>query len=132
MKIAVATDGNTLTSRVAGEFAKSAYLLIVDMETMDFEAFAHDLEQDELGLDLARLVKEHDCEALITGLIEGEPFELLAAEQITRYRGAGYTAEEALDLMEKLQLEIICDYEGSMEHFFHGHACGAGCDGEEH
>ncbi|HHY59461.1 MAG TPA: hypothetical protein GX504_02490 [Clostridia bacterium] len=131
MKIAVATDGKTLTSRVAGEFTQCTHLLIVDMETMAFEAFEHDRVRDEEGLALAQLVVRHDCEALITGRIEGEPFELLAAEQITRYYGAGYTAAEALDLMEKLQLEIICDYEGSPDHL-HGLSCEGACEGVEH
>lgn len=131
MKIAVATLGNTLTSRVAGEFVKCTHLLIVDVETMSFQVFEHDPEKDEEGLALAKLVKDHNCEALIIGLIEGEPFELLAAEQITRYYGAGYTAEEALDLMERMELEIICDYVGSPPHL-HDHACDDTGEGVEH
>lgn len=130
MKIAVATDGNSLVSPVAQEFVKSTHLLIVDMESMDFQAFENDGQKDETGLEMAKIVKEYDCEAVITGHIEGEAFELLAGEQITRYNGAGYTAEEALNLMEKLQLELISDYNGSVG-AFHGHSCGGSCDCEE-
>lgn len=133
MKIAVATDGNTLTSRVAQEFAKSTYLLIVDMESLDFQAFENDQPKDETGLEMAKIIREYDCEAVITGQIEGEAFEFLADEQITRYNGAGYTAGEALDMMEKLQLDLISDYEGSAG-ISHGHSCGGscGCQEDEH
>jgi predicted Fe-Mo cluster-binding NifX family protein len=136
MKIAVATNGNTLTSPVAQEFEQSTHLLIVDMVDLSFKAFENREQEQGSGMEMARTIKEYDCEAVITGSIQEPAFELLAGEQITRYRGAGVTAQEALEMMERLQLELISDYAGNMgrphEHGHgHGHSCGGSCDCDE-
>ena len=38
MKICVTADGNTLESNIDPRFGRCAYFLIVDLETMEFEA----------------------------------------------------------------------------------------------
>jgi len=39
MKVAVTSQGDTLDSQVDPRFGRAAYILIVDTETLEFEAF---------------------------------------------------------------------------------------------
>ncbi len=72
------------------------------------------------GNDLTSMV-EHDCEAVISGELESVVFDFIADSCITRYNGAGYPADIALDLMEKRELKLIRNPKGSDE-----------CDGSHH
>ena len=130
MKIAISTNGNTLESQVAEEFEKSTYLIIVDVDDFSIEVFENDPQRSGSGLEMVRIIKEFDCEALITGSIERVAFEPLVEEQITRYLGVGFTAKEALTMMEKYRLEIIRDYKGSLG-ILHKHPHGGSCDCNE-
>lgn len=105
-------------------------MLIVNMDDLSFEAFENKEQEKGSGMEMARTIKEYDCEAIITGSIQEQAFEFLAGEQITRYKGAGIAAKEALEMMEKLQLELISDYAGNVgKAHEHGHSCGGGSCG---
>jgi predicted Fe-Mo cluster-binding NifX family protein len=112
MNIAVTTNGSTLDSKIFCEFAKTPYLLIVDVDTMTCTPIVHICASgsDE---DLARLVLEHRCEAVITGKLSEEAFELLADDGVTRYIAADMSALAALEAMERLELELIRNPDGS-------------------
>ncbi|NLM20794.1 MAG: hypothetical protein GX207_03500 [Peptococcaceae bacterium] len=130
MLIAVAANGDTLEHRVAKRFEDSTYLLIVNMEDMSLEVFKNHNAGTGSGIDMARIITEKDCEAVITGSIKREAFEELLTMQVTRYNGADYTAREALDLMEKYRLDLICYYEGEDPDFHILHR--GSCDCSDH
>ena len=114
MNIAVTAAGESLNSRVFGEFAQTPYLLIVNMETMRCTALPHEPKE---GSDqaLAQAILEHDCEAVITGSIGEQAFTMLADKAVTRYRGTGMTAAYALEAMENRELSLIRNPEGTDE-----------------
>jgi predicted Fe-Mo cluster-binding NifX family protein len=107
MKIAVATNGETLENLVPEIFEESPCLLIVETDDMSYSVYQNQEDPKSLGLNLAQFIIEQDCEALISGSIESPAFEVLSGAQITRYFGAAYSAIDALDLMEDYQLEHI-------------------------
>lgn len=115
MKIAVATNGETLEDMIVEEFEESTHLLIVETDDLSFEIHKNNIEKDKVGLGMTNIVKESDCEALIIGNIEQPAFELLADAQITRYRGAGYSAKDALVMMDNNRLQLIRNFKGGDE-----------------
>ncbi len=112
MNIAVPTVDSTLESAVFCEFAKTPWLLIVDVEKMTCTAIAHSCAAGS-DRELARIVLKHRCEALITGKLDEGAFDVLADEGVTRcYLAEGMSAQAALYAMEKRQLELIRNPDG--------------------
>jgi len=114
MNIAVTAAGETLNSLVFGEFARTPFLLVVNMETMGCTAIPHDPKEGS-DLALARAIIEYNCEAVITGQLGEDAFKILADEAVTRYAGTGMTAAYALEAMENRELELIRNANGSNE-----------------
>ena len=112
MNIAVTTVDPTLESAVFCEFAKTPWLLIVNVEKMTCTVIAHSCAAGS-HRELARIVLEHRCEAVITGKLDEGAFDVLADEGVTRYLAEGMSARAALDAMEKRQLELIRNPDGS-------------------
>jgi predicted Fe-Mo cluster-binding NifX family protein len=133
MNIAVTTAADTLDSPVFGDFALAPFLLVVNMETMQYTAIPH---TPALGSDvaMARAVIAHDCEAVITGKLGEEAFKVLADEAVTRYRGTGMTAVYALEVMENRELEYIRNADGTdaCESSHHGLKEMQVCSGHDH
>lgn len=117
-------------------FAGSPYLLILDADTGDLvhsETFPEDGEAD-----MARLVLQWKCEGIVCGLLEKEPFDILALEGfVTRYDGTGMTISEALEKMNGYELNYISDHLGGTgcptDAHDHGTFCGGDHDhGHDH
>ncbi len=117
MKISVAIS-NTKDYMIPQELNQARYLVIVDVDKM---AIISTIQGEESNRDVffAEQTVKWDCEAIISGQIEMEAFEVLAKNCVSRFQGSGFNAMEAVDLMEKYRLPIIRDYEG-----------GNGCKGE--
>ncbi|NLL38230.1 MAG: hypothetical protein GX254_01400 [Clostridiales bacterium] len=127
MNIAVACDGRGLSDLVSEHFASCKYLLVVDMDTMSVKAIENIYDKE--GTELARIVNEHSCEAVITGQLTPEAFDILADEHVTRYRGNGMTADKALMAMERQGLRLIKNADGTDEcQVEHGHGTNACSD----
>ncbi len=118
MYIAAMTEGPGADGIVAPVFADAGYLLILDGETGEVTASYARGGMDDC--DLAGKIVEHDCEAVLCGPIEEDPFIIIADEGcVTRYQAGGLTAREALRRMNAYQLEMIPDFIG-------GTGCGSG------
>lgn len=111
MKIAISADGPNLDSPVFKEFMSAPFLLIVNMETMHCESIAH-VPAPGSDQQLAMLVLEHRCEALITGELRTEAFNILANDHVTRFNGVGLSAKAALKAMEDRELQLIRNPDG--------------------
>lgn len=122
MNIAIAVDGDLIGSQVSEQFECCKSLLIVNAETMAVTVIPNsDATEDIAGEQLAQKVLEHDCEAVITGLIRSVAFELLAGAGVTRFLGTKYDGAMALVFMHANKLELIRDANG-----------GASCGGSHH
>lgn len=133
MNIAVTTAADTLDSPVFGDFALAPFLLVVNMETMQYAAIPHTPAPGS-DVAMARAVIAHDCEAVITGKLGEKAFKVLADEAVTRYRGTGMTAVYALEVMENRQLEYIRNAHGTdtCESSHHGLKELQVCSGHDH
>lgn len=122
MYIGIASESNDLSGMVAEQFKDCKFLLIVEVE--DHYAgdpgeitgvTAIENKQSDSGMELAGELVSHDCEAVITGKFESAVFDFIADSCITRYNGAGYPGDTALDLMERRELKLIRNMEGTDE-----------------
>ncbi|MGE4560423.1 MAG: NifB/NifX family molybdenum-iron cluster-binding protein [Desulfobulbus sp.] len=112
MNIAVTTTGPTLESAISEEFAQTPYILVVDVDSMACTPIEHAISTDS-DRDLARTVLAHRCEAVITGKLAEAAFDILADDGVTRYQARNMSAREALDAMERRQLDLIRNSDGS-------------------
>ncbi|MCI7262462.1 MAG: NifB/NifX family molybdenum-iron cluster-binding protein [Otoolea sp.] len=129
MKIAIAADTQEIDGLVPATFKESPFLMIIDADK--HEIFHIYGKQDPENLVFAKKIVEHDCEAVICGPIEKEPFEIIAGAGVTRYLGSGHTVQKAYSYMNRYQLELIRDYIGGPGAGGHSHSGACEC-GEEH
>jgi predicted Fe-Mo cluster-binding NifX family protein len=113
MYIAVAAEGKSLRSKVSNEFSSCKYLLIVNMDSMEIDAVAN--SGDLKGKYLASKAVANNCEAVITGKLTPEAFDIIADDDITRYDGRGYIVQDALSRMDRNALKLIRNVEGTDE-----------------
>ena len=108
MLIGIMTDKPEMDGKIPALFADSRYLLIVNPDTRAIEAkYSSD---GTGGISFARKLIEHDCEAVLCGELDREPFLIIADEGcITRYNGIGLSAADALKAMTEDRLPFIKD-----------------------
>jgi hypothetical protein len=129
MKIAVASSAPGREGLVPELFSLSPWLLIINAETDELlQTIARDQDGD---LGLAREILKWNCEGLLSGPIDREPFLLIADEGgVTRFQAVGLTVDQALDGLRARNLDYIKDYIGSDGHR-HDQGGGA-CGGAHH
>jgi predicted Fe-Mo cluster-binding NifX family protein len=99
MKVAVSSTGPSLDSQVDPRFGRCQYLLIVDVESMAFEA----LENLALtspggaGIQAAELVAGNGAGAVITGNCGPNAYQVLSAAGIPVFIGASGSVRQAID-----------------------------------
>ncbi|MGK9476373.1 NifB/NifX family molybdenum-iron cluster-binding protein [Melioribacter sp. OK-6-Me] len=71
MKIAVTSTGGSMDALVSEQFGRCQYFIIVDSETMKFEAISNLGEQMSSGAGpkAAELINKHGAEVLLTGKV---------------------------------------------------------------
>ncbi|WP_051261690.1 NifB/NifX family molybdenum-iron cluster-binding protein [Desulfovibrio inopinatus] len=134
MNIAVFVDGETLSSPVSEQLERCKNLLVVNVDTMDVKIIPNkDTKPEPAGINLAKAVLKHNCEAIITGKIRTRTFDIIANACVTRYNGFGHDARTALELMDNRGLDLIRDPNGggcSGSHHDHDHD--GECSGSHH
>jgi hypothetical protein len=126
MLIAVASDSPDRNGTVPAFFAETPYRLFFDTES---GGLLHVQTRSPGGdRDFAREMLRRDCEGVLCGPLEEEPFLLIADEGcITRYNAAGLPVAEALDRFGRRGLDLIRDHIGGRG--CQNHAGGARCAG---
>ncbi len=113
MNIAIAVDGDNMSSAVSEQLERCENLLIINVETTDVQVFPNPEASEEVaGERLAQEILKHNCEAVICGLIRPTAFEIIAGNGVTRFLGVGHDATKALALMDSNRLEVIRDADG--------------------
>ena len=129
MNIAIASETEEIDGLVPATFKESPFLMIIDADKNQiFHVYG---KPDPDNLVFAKKVVEHDCEAVICGPIEKEPFEILVKAGVTRYLGSGHTVQKAYSYMNRYKLELIRDYIGGPGPFGHSHDFSCECGEEE-
>lgn len=120
IKIAIAMNDKGALGVVPDLFSQSGRLLLVESALGTVrEVFSRDGRSDA---ELARKILEWDCECVLCGPIEPEPFLIIADEGgVTRYNAAGLSFDKALKAFKADALELIRDHIG-------GRGCRSGAD----
>ena len=109
MKIAVSATGNTMESQMDQRFGRPAYFMIVETDTMDFEAVDNSAAASSggAGISAAQLVADKDIEAVITGNVGPNAMNVLKAANIEIYRGNAASVSDNVEQFKNGALSKI-------------------------
>ena len=111
MKIAVTASGPTLDANVDPRFGRCAHFLIVDTDTLDFEA----VENPNValgggaGIQSAQLVATRDVKFVLTGNCGPNAHETLSAAGIGVIPGCSGTVRDAVERFKAGQLNAASE-----------------------
>lgn len=99
MKVAISATGRNLDSQIDPRFGRCQYLLVVDSESMGFEAVQNPATTAPggAGIQAAELVARMGAKAVITGDCGPNAHDVLSAASIDVFLGASGTAREAVE-----------------------------------
>ena len=107
MKIAVSSSANNLDSPIDPRFGRCAFFIVVDTETMNFEAF--DNESIALGggagIQAAQFVASKGAKAIMTGNVGPNAVRTLAAAGVEVFVGQNGTVRNAIDRFKRGELQ---------------------------
>lgn len=80
MRVCVTADGPTLDSEVGEDIGHSSFLLVVDTETMEYEAIENEAATWEMGAGIkaAEIIRGLGVQAVITGGVGPHGYERLS------------------------------------------------------
>ena len=99
MKIAITARGIRLDSEVDPRFGRAPYILIVDTETLAFEAVDNSDNVNAFkgaGIQAASMVSERGAQVLMTGYCGPKAFQVLVAADIRVASDVSGTVREAV------------------------------------
>lgn len=97
MKVAVAASGPDLQARVEPRFGRCPYFVVVDSETMQFQALDNPgaLAGTGAGIAAAQLIADAGAEAVVAGTVGPNALQALESGGLKLYQAAGGTVREA-------------------------------------
>jgi predicted Fe-Mo cluster-binding NifX family protein len=103
MKIAVSSTGPNLDAQVDPRFGRAQYLLIVDIESLEFEAVENPnvAAGGGAGIQTAQMIASKGAEAVVTGNCGPNAYQTLAAAGIGVHIGASGTVREAVERFKR-------------------------------
>ncbi|MGD6935145.1 MAG: NifB/NifX family molybdenum-iron cluster-binding protein [Candidatus Bathyarchaeia archaeon] len=103
MKIVVSSTSNNLDGQLDPRFGRCAYLLIVESETMQFEAILNAASNagGGAGIQTAQLIADKGAKTVITGNVGPNAFRALSAAGIEIITGAVGTVREAVEKFKR-------------------------------
>lgn len=111
MKIAIASSGENLDSQASQVFGRSSHLIVVDIVDGDFKEVKvipnPAATEGSAGIKTARLVGDEKAEALISGSVGPNAFEVLKQLEIKIYQMVPGTIEQNLTLLSQGKLEDL-------------------------
>jgi len=107
MKICVTSTANNLDAQIAPRFGRCSYLVIVDSETMQFEAIPNMASgaTGGAGIQAAQTIASKGVKLLITGNVGPNAFQALSAAGIEIVTGAFGTVREAVEKFKRGELK---------------------------
>ena len=135
MKIAVSSSGPELTDPLDPRLGRCEYLLIVDADTMEFEALENEnkTKGGGAGIQTARTIAERGATVVLTGNCGPNAHETLTAAGIRVFTGLTGTVQEALECCQRGEA-TACDGPNVQSHAGlggggRGMGCGRGLGG---
>jgi predicted Fe-Mo cluster-binding NifX family protein len=107
VKICVSAVANNLDTQVDPRFGRCPYLVIVDSETLQFEAIPNVASgaMSGAGIQAAQTMASKGVKVLITGNIGPNAFQALAASGTRIVTGASGTVREVVEKYKKGELK---------------------------
>ncbi|MCB2215979.1 NifB/NifX family molybdenum-iron cluster-binding protein [Desulfofustis glycolicus] len=100
MKIAVTSQGKELASQVDPRFGRAPYILVVDIDTMNFEALDNSGNAGAFkgaGIQAATMVHDKGAEVVMTGYCGPKAFATLQAAEIKVVSDIAGTVADAIE-----------------------------------
>jgi len=110
MKLIMTTVSPTIASQVDSRFGRGAYLLVIDTDTLEWQAHPNPgvSAPGGAGIQAAQFVTEHKADAVISGDFGPHAFEALNAAGMPMYVfGSARTAREVIARFKAGQLERV-------------------------
>ena len=107
MKICVTSEGKTLDSKVDPRFGRCQFFVIVDTDTLDFEAIENQNAQFSggAGLQSGQLMASKGVKAVLTGNVGPNAFQTLQAGGIKIYTGLSGKVRDAVEKYKSGELK---------------------------
>lgn len=107
MKVVVSSTGPTLDSAVDPRFGRCEFFVLVDTEDMKAEGIENAARESMggAGIKAAQQVGALGAEAIITGNIGPNAYDVLKQSKIKIFTGASGTVREAVGMFKKGQLK---------------------------
>ncbi|MCW4007540.1 MAG: NifB/NifX family molybdenum-iron cluster-binding protein [Candidatus Bathyarchaeia archaeon] len=128
MKICVSAAGSNLDAPLEPRFGRCPYFVIVDSETMQFEAIPNAASNavGGAGIQAAQTIVNRGVRVVITGNVGLHAFQALSAAGIKIFVGASGTVEEAVEKYKRGGLKEVNSSTVSGHHFGMGAGRGHG------
>jgi predicted Fe-Mo cluster-binding NifX family protein len=109
MKICITAQGDNLESQVDPRFGRCAYFIIIDTESMDFEAINNASMQagGGAGIQSGQLVSEKGVKVILTGNVGPNAFQTLNAADIQVITGVSGMVKEVVSKYKNGELKPI-------------------------
>jgi predicted Fe-Mo cluster-binding NifX family protein len=106
MKICVSAVANSLDAQLDPRFGRCPYFVIVDLESMQFEAIPNDASgaMGGAGIQAAQTIAGKGVTVLITGNVGPNAFQALSAAGIKIVTGAFGTVRESVEKFKRGEL----------------------------
>jgi predicted Fe-Mo cluster-binding NifX family protein len=107
MKVAVSAAGRSLDSPVDPRFGRCQYFIIIDTETMSFESIPN-MSVNSMGgagIQAAQEIASRGVEAVITGNVGPNAYQVLSSAGIRVLIGASGTVREAIEMFKRGELQ---------------------------
>jgi len=107
MKICVTATANSLDAQIDARFGRCSYLVIVDSETMQFEAIPNMAAgaSGGAGIQTAQIIANKGVKLLITGNVGPNAFGALSAAGIEVMTGSFGTVRDAVEKFKRGELQ---------------------------
>lgn len=109
MKICVSAFSGSLDAKVDSRFGRCAYFVVVDSETMEFNAISNDSANAAhgAGIQAAQTVANIGVKVVITGNVGPNAFSVLSAAGIKIVTGISGTVRDAVEEYKNGRLQEI-------------------------
>ena len=107
MKVCLSSTSNNLDAQLDPRFGRCPYLIIVDTETLQFEAIPNLAAgtKEGAGIQAAQTIANKGAKVLITGNVGPNAFRALSAANIEIITDASGTIREVVEKFKKGELK---------------------------
>jgi len=106
MKVCITAVSNSLEAQVDPRFGRCPYLIIVDLETIQFEAIVNESQDatSGAGIQASQLIVNKGAKVLLTGNIGPNAFQALSAAGVEIITGVSGTVRGVLEQFKRGEL----------------------------